>query len=497
MKDQFPVNYPEMVIEKSQGFTLSEKRLITLSYNTFLQLWSFPNPYKVQAGGKELCDLLVVFNDHILIFSDKDCIYGSTDNEQVDWRRWYKKAIQKSAEQLLGAKKWIERYPDKISLDAKGEKRLPLNIRITPATEFHLIAIAHGAASRCKEYFSGGNGGLIIDSHIKGNMHVDENCKPFQVGIIEDSNQNFIHVFDDASYATILTQLDTIQDFVQYLINRKKILLKKHVLAPSENEILAHHVNGLMYGNESLLGELCQQDDTFIVFEEGQWDALIQSQEYFEWRTTMKRSYFLDALLKKTFYLIEHGQLEMTSSPTVDDQSRIFCQLARMDRRHRYAFSDGLISFFQEMPADFRGTRIIYEPDVPDVCYILFLLPKTAKISDEEYRERRRNMLQDYCRIVKTDFPRVLQVIGIAHESSDTEYSSEDFIYLDASIWSDEDQKEALRLKKEYQSKGLLRKQQYITKTYFGEASRMKGRDRNKPCPCGSGRKYKHCCGCG
>jgi hypothetical protein len=41
-----------MEIKKSQGVTETEKLLSELCENTFLKLWSFPNPFK--ADGKEL-----------------------------------------------------------------------------------------------------------------------------------------------------------------------------------------------------------------------------------------------------------------------------------------------------------------------------------------------------------------------------------------------------------------------------------------------------------
>lgn len=107
-----------------------------------IRLWSYPNPYKLQSNGKEQCDLLIVFDNHIIIFPDKECAYGDSENPQVDWRRWFKKAIQKSVEQLLDAKHWIERYTDRIAIDATCQKRFPLRIEITPEAKFHLIAIA-------------------------------------------------------------------------------------------------------------------------------------------------------------------------------------------------------------------------------------------------------------------------------------------------------------------------------------------------------------------
>ena len=117
MPTTLPVNYPEMIVEKSEGLTVSEKKLAALGYQTFLRLWSYPNPYKLQSNGKELCDLLIVFDNHIIIFSDKDCVYGNSDDPKVDWRRWYKRAIQKSAEH----KNWKarQRRSRRVSSDAR------------------------------------------------------------------------------------------------------------------------------------------------------------------------------------------------------------------------------------------------------------------------------------------------------------------------------------------------------------------------------------------
>lgn len=259
MSTSFAVNYPNMVVEKSEGLTVSEKKLAALGYQTFLRLWSYPNPYKMQPNGKELCDLLIVFDNHIIIFSDKDCAYRNSGDPCVDWRRWYKRAIQKSAEQLVGAKNWISRYPDRIAIDAKCSKKLPLEIKITPETKFHLIAIAHGTKEPCKSHFSGGDGGLLINSRIIGNMHINEGCEPFCIGRVFDDSQPFIHIFDDSSYINVLRELDTIQDFIRYLESRQTLLIDKGVIAESENEILAQHLRGVIKGNACILQEISKE----------------------------------------------------------------------------------------------------------------------------------------------------------------------------------------------------------------------------------------------
>jgi hypothetical protein len=43
-----------------------------------------------KGGGKELCDLLAVCGDDILIFSVKDIAWPKVDDPQVAWLRWYR-----------------------------------------------------------------------------------------------------------------------------------------------------------------------------------------------------------------------------------------------------------------------------------------------------------------------------------------------------------------------------------------------------------------------
>lgn len=491
----FPVNYPEMVIEKSEGLTASERKLVSLGYDTFLRLWSFPNPYKKQPGGKELCDLLIVFGDSIIVFSDKECAYGNSGDERTDWIRWYKRAIKKSAEQLLGAKNWIERYPDKIALDPKGDVEFPLTIEITPRTKFYLVAIAHGASERCKQFYGGGDGGLIIDSSRKASMHTSDNCRPFWVGDISPNPNVFVHIFDDASYATVLQELDTISDFITYLDERKNLLLGKSVIATSENELLAQHITGLIKGHEQTLNGLLKSAHTHIYLEEGLWDELVSSSQYKQWRKSLGKSYFWDSLLKKTFFFIENGMSEGTTSPSLQAQSELFYKLGRESRAHRLALSEAFLSFLEAMPQDYRGTRTIYSDSEPDVCYVLLLLPHIHGESYHDYRKMRREMLKDYCAIARLDFPNVEQIIGVAHESTENIHSTEDFLCLDARGWTKEEIKHAEMLREEYKKHNLLgeRKYNHYTRNLLIEP--MKGRDRNKPCPCGSGKKYKKCCG--
>jgi len=108
--DPPPVRYPVRP-RPSPGSTASERALAKLARQTFLSLWSYPNVVRdePQANGrvigKEIADLLVVFEDDVVLFSDEDCAFPSTGNLDVDWSRWYRNAVERSAKQLWGAER--------------------------------------------------------------------------------------------------------------------------------------------------------------------------------------------------------------------------------------------------------------------------------------------------------------------------------------------------------------------------------------------------------
>src|ERR1700738_15586 len=94
------------ISSSSSGVTVSERYLDSLCKRSFLSLWSYPNLFRDQGrkndkgDGKELSDHLVIFNEHVIIFSDKSCAFPNTGDVNLDWARWYRRSIEKSAEQV-------------------------------------------------------------------------------------------------------------------------------------------------------------------------------------------------------------------------------------------------------------------------------------------------------------------------------------------------------------------------------------------------------------
>ena len=178
-------------IVRSAGGTPSERYLAKLADRSFLNLWSYPNTFidkrnKGKGDGKELCDLLVVCGDHILIFSDKTIGWPSGDDIKLAWTRWYKRAIRNSVDQIRGAERWIAKFPDRIFLDGKCQQPLPLKLPPIERRKIHGIVVALGASEACKSYFGEGIGSLLIAPNVKGDAHwKDEHVAPFVVGDVD------------------------------------------------------------------------------------------------------------------------------------------------------------------------------------------------------------------------------------------------------------------------------------------------------------------------
>ena len=52
--------------------TEGEKFVNQLAYSTFFKYWCYPSPKLENSNKKEICDLLIIFRDIVLIFSVKN-----------------------------------------------------------------------------------------------------------------------------------------------------------------------------------------------------------------------------------------------------------------------------------------------------------------------------------------------------------------------------------------------------------------------------------------
>jgi hypothetical protein len=166
--------------------------------------------------------------------------------------------------------------------------------------------------------------------------------------------------------------------------------------------------------------------------------------------------------------------------------------MAREGRTRRRLLAEALLAIISKTPSNGRAARIV-QPSFPgDPYYVFVLLPWLAGMPEKEYRNARYNLLSAYCQVLKLVYPKAQDIVGIATESGHANHRSEDAIYLDASQWTEKHQKDA----EEIRGKLSLFRQTRVSSGRIDEYPKQPKIFRNSKCPCGSGKKYKQCCGC-
>jgi hypothetical protein len=449
-----------MPIERADGITESERYLKRLCDQTFLSLWSYSGVYSDEGllknkQGKEVCDLLVVFENHIIIFSDKNCQFSNNGNLNIDWKRWFKKSIKKSAQQLWGAEKWIKKYPNHLFLDNLCIQRFPLYIPDVKTAKFHLIAVARGSSDRCRQEF-GGTGNLKIKTFIKGSSRNLENidCSPFYIGDI-DPDQTFVHILDDVALDSVLITLDTVSDFVAYLTKKEELLrLRCDVSAASELELLAHYHKFISENGERdfFVPSNLDGQKSELILKEGYWEEFEKSPERKAKLEKDRLSYQWDELIKRISHYLLREELYFTSNSSISEQEILLRFLARENRFHRRMLAETLCDLVYSAPTDGTITaRYVHPLSSKGVCYVFMVFPHLDWMAYEEYRQERRAALRWRYPLAKLRFPDAQHIIGVATETLllSKEGRSEDAIHVDVTKWTSEDEVQAQQINEE------------------------------------------------
>lgn len=523
-------------IIKQEGVTPSEKYLLKMCDKSFLSLWSYPGVYnddgkKGGGDGKEISDILVVFGNQLLVFSDKSISITNSGTIDIDWARWYKRAVLESAIQLWRGERWLRRHPNRIFVDRRCTQPLPVPLPDVSKMKIHLIAIAHGAGQRCKELL-GGSGSLIIMPSLKGKAHYEgpienedidkstydcwgrshklecgykKTVLPFAIGDV-DPDKSFIHIFDDVGLDVVIGELDTISDFVEYLTHREEYLRSGHLLsAAGEDDLLAHYLQ-VDEGNRKRGFYIPEVADLKILIPEGEWESLQADSLWIGKKEHDKISYAWDRVIER---FSEHVLGGTTQSPAGNDFStheRTMRVLARENRFHRRILSTALGEFITARHANEVNTRLVMPIQSGDPCYIFLAIRPRSDDSHEDYRKHRWVVAQAYSIQAKIKYPDAHEVLVIATETSDwKKWSSEDALYRGIEpLHHDE-----IELVEGLAANGFdalsntrlalhAQAYEYTVASRLPHSPAFKGFDlkvgRNERCPCNSGKKYKKCC---
>ena len=454
------------LVRKSSGTNASERYLAQLAERAFLSLWSYSGIYRNQHGGhsgdgKEVCDLLVVFEDHVLFFSDKNIEYKPHVDPKVAWRRWYKKAVKKSADQIYGTERWIKEHPDRLFLDRACIQPFPVPLPKPDRMQIHRIVVAHGVSEACRRAL-GGSGSLMIDPNLIGDDHLllgedrvvlmdgrltlPSPARPFSVGQV-DPERGFIHVLDDTTLDVLLCTLDTIKDFVEYLKRKERLITAGRLGgAAGEEELLAYYLRKV--GPDGWNDFVLPEGINIIFIDEGLWLGHQQHPQRLAQRQADEISYAWDGLIERFNRNILNDTQYETTGRGVAHSERIVRFLAREPRTRRRFLTSLFLDLYSKAGTQPWKVRVL-EPSGPgDPYYVFMVMRHLDGVPYEEYRQARRRYLEAYLQVLKVIYPEAKDIVGIATGHPGNE-NSEDLLYLDARYWTAEAQSEAEKLQRD------------------------------------------------
>ena len=366
----------------------SEEFVYEVCRKSFLSLWSYANP--LQKKGKELCDILIVCEPDIIIFSVKDIVLTQSGDAEVDWKRWQRRAVEGSCSQIYGAEKWVRETSHVIKHDgSQGVAiRKDINWRV------HRVAVALG----------------------------NKGQSPFQFG---DFGKGFVHVLDEISFALILRELDTITDFVDYLVKKEEMFIHeaKLLFGGAEEDLLAFYlINQRMFPSNP---------DT-LMLEPDLWASLQNRPEYQAKKVADRESYIWDALIEALCK--ESPRDYMESGPLLTDADHAVRAMARENRFARRILGRAYRDFLETAQRDSVAARVAQGPS--GVGYVFM-----ARSADTD-REVRVKELALRCWVVRSLLENCNTVVGISDNGkiSGLGYSTS-MVYLHKEEWMAEDQK--------------------------------------------------------
>ena len=331
-----------------------------------MSLWSYANP--LRDDRKELCDVLVVCDPHVIIFSVKEVAAKDTGRPDVDWERWARQAVKKSADQVFGAERELRRQSHVIRRDgARG-------LAVPPAArrQVHRVVVALGSEGRVPiaiPRFSGGH----------------------------------VHVLEERSLNVVMNELDTITDFTGYLGAKAQFLERTSFVAGNEEDLLAFYLkNGRTFPGEH----------DVVMLDNGLWNAFSEHEAVRARNEANRASRAFDEIITRIMKDAESGTLEPGSDLTkTEELLRVMAGECRFNRR---VLGSGFMDLMRRAAAREGGlSRMTLSPS--GVVYVFLAMPRSVP------RLARTEELALRTFVARGLNPESTTAVGIATEQVDGE----------------------------------------------------------------------------
>jgi hypothetical protein len=423
----------------------SENYLHHLAERTFLKLWAIPNPFR--SAGKEISDLIVVFGDDVIIFSDKACSSDFGDNPTLAWSRWRRAAIEGSVKQLAGAIRRLSNTSTAVFLDSKAREPLPYGRPDPAKSRYHLVGIAHPDLD--PNVVPRGWQGL---TYVDLPSHLPFRIEPLFVG------QTFVHVFDGPTIDLLLKHLDTAPDFIGYLTARAESLHKGCSYAFVEPDFLAAAALNWMDGKGLTVAPLA-----LARIKAGLWDEYVRSQRAERSKEMNARSRTIDNLIEHFHNEYVGNRLLNTPRPGFASHEQALRLLAAESRFARRIIVTELYDILEEDVGTCFCASTVSSPTTTGLRYVWLTYPDPpSDWSRERFEQLLDQHLARHIWVACAIFPETL-IVGIALPNLAATETAHVIKVFDGSGWTEADRLEALKL----QGQGIFAELRAQTRIHY------------------------------
>ncbi len=375
-------------VNKTEEFVLGTCR------RSFLSLWCYNNP--TGKDGKELCDILVICDPHVIIISVKEVLLKGGENPAVEYDRWERKAVEASVKQLYGAQRWLV----SASQVARSDGSPGLNLPLAADRKVHRVAVAFG-----------GRGEVAIKSG--------------------DFGKGFVHVMSEHSFHEVLTELDTVTDLVDYLAAKEVCVTGgcAIVIEGSESNLLGWYL---------FHGRSFPSVPDFMIVDDTIWQGIREKPEFKRRKEADREGYTWDKLIE---CLSDPNAKPIgEAGPQLTDLELALRAMARETRFARRILGRGVREFLEQAKDGKLRSRILNGPS--GVIYVLMFFPAGE---DPKFRIAE---LCNRCFLARHAIGSGDTVIGVGiSEYVQGAGSASDLIYLNVTDWSAADDETAVRMK--------------------------------------------------
>ena len=186
-------------MDSTEKGNIGEAFVNEIAYCSFLDYWCYPSPKDEYGDKKEICDLIIFFGEILIIMSVKN--YEFKDF----YSRYFRQTIDKAVKQIYGAERKLFKSDREIFI--KHPKREIERFPKEKVQKIHRVIINLGEGVR---------------------------FYPFNKATKDDK---FITLLDKEAYYTIVRELDTLPDFIEYLRKREVIFSDKTVTILPGDEV--------------------------------------------------------------------------------------------------------------------------------------------------------------------------------------------------------------------------------------------------------------------